>query len=307
MSVNKPQKKNWKVLLVGRYFCDLVFTGLPELPRLGHEVYSRDFHLVPGGVYTPAVALTRLGVKVAWSCEFGSDLFSRFVRNEALKENVDPAFFTNSPEPSLRLTVAFSFGSERAFLSYTDPMPRLPYARLIKELQPEWLYITHLMVGTELKELVSAAQGASTKVYMDCQAHNRSLEEPEVRQALASVDIFSPNLEEARRLAGEDDAEKTLAQLARIAPMVIIKLGQDGCICRRGDEVVCVPGTPVEVVDTTGAGDNFNSGFLYGQLYGYSLEDSLRIGNICGALSTEGYGGASTSPSSTIIRKVFDI
>ncbi|MDO9545823.1 MAG: hypothetical protein Q7J07_03620 [Pelolinea sp.] len=56
---------NCDVFLVGRYFCDLIFTDLPEFPRLGHEVYSREFHLVPGGVYTPAAALQRLGIKTA--------------------------------------------------------------------------------------------------------------------------------------------------------------------------------------------------------------------------------------------------
>jgi len=51
------------------------------------------------------------------------------------------------------------------------------------------------------------------------------------------------------------------------------------------------------VLDTTGAGDNFNSGFLYGQIRGYSIGRSLRIANICGGLSTQGYGGTSTAPT----------
>ena len=71
-----------------------------------------------------------------------------------------------------------------------------------------------------------------------------------------------------------------------------------------------MPGIHVQVVDTTGAGDNFNCGFLCGQVRGFSLADSLRMGNICGGLSTQGYGGTTTSPTlmnSNISWKAFKI
>jgi len=55
------------------------------------------------------------------------------------------------------------------------------------------------------------------------------------------------------------------------------------------------------VVDTTGAGDNFNCGFLYGQVRGYSACRSLGIANICGGLSTKGYGGSASSPTETAV------
>jgi sugar/nucleoside kinase (ribokinase family) len=74
--------------------------------------------------------------------------------------------------------------------------------------------------------------------------------------------------------------------------MVIIKDGAEGCLCSHGSKVIRAPGIEVAVVDTTGAGDNFNCGFIYGQIKGYSLEDSLRIGNICGGLSVSAIGGS---------------
>ncbi len=302
--MNADPVNNYDVLLTGRYFCDLVFTCLPEFPRLGHEVYSREFHLVPGGVFTPAVTLTRLGLRTAWPCEFGSDPFSQFVKEEALKVGVNATFFTQSDQPSLRITVVFSFGEERAFLSYIDPLPELPYAEFIHQTRPKWVYITHLMVGEEQERIVRAARDMGAKVYMDCQAHHTSLDEVATQEAIGRVDVFSLNREEALKLTGETSVEAALGKLSELVKVVIIKTGADGCLCGTEGKVIRAPGIEVEVVDTTGAGDNFNCGFIYGQINGYSVEDSLRIGNLCGGLSTLEYGGGSKSISISEIEKL---
>ena len=285
------------VFIVGRYFCDLVFTGLPELPRLGHEVYSREFHMVPGGVYNAAIALHRLGVKIVWPCQFGNDLFSQYVKSEALKEGVSVAYFSDLGRPSLHLTAAFSFEQERAFLSYSDPLPVYDYGELILETHPKWIYITHLLIGEPLEQIVDAGRSIDAKIFMDCQAHNHNLSKPAVQKALRAVDIFSPNRVEAGRLTGEEDINGMLAELSKFSPLVVIKDGKNGSYLQCGIRTIHQPSIPVEVVETTGAGDNFDSGFLYAQVRGYSLEKCLRAGNICGGLSAQGFGGSSTSPS----------
>lgn len=297
---NSPQE-NADVLLVGRYFCDLVFIGLPEFPRLGHEIYSHELKLVPGGVATPAIALSRLGLNVAWPCEFGSDPFSQFVKTELIKEGVNQDFFKDLPNPLLRITVAFSFDNERAFLSYIDPLPKLPYAEIIRKTNPKWVYITHLLIGSELDEIVLAVRSVNAKIFMDCQAHQSAITDPVVINALRSVDVFSPNAEEASVLTGKENIESALEELTRLTPLVIIKQGSRGCLARQAGVVMHSDANPVDVKDTTGAGDNFNCGFLYGQIKGYPLDQTLRIANICGGLSTRGYGGSAASPTSVEI------
>lgn len=300
------QENHYDVLVVGQYFCDLVFTHLPEFPRLGHEVYSREFHLVPGGVFTPAVTLTRLGLRTAWPCEFGSDPFSQFVKGEALKAGVDDSYFSLSDLPSLRITVAFSFGEERAFLSYTDPQPEIPYADIIRETQPGWVYITHLMTGEAHEDIVKAARAVGAWVYMDCQAHQTTLEESETREAIGRVDVFSPNREESLALTGEASIEAALGKLFELIGTVIVKDGVDGCLCASNGKVIRSPGIEMEVVDTTGAGDNFNCGYIYGQIKGYTLEESLRIGNLCGGLSVTKIGGSSNVIDQEMIEKTLN-
>ena len=295
-----------QVLLDGGYFSDLVFTGLPEFPRLGHEIYSSDFHILPGGAYNTAVALQRLGLKTAWPCRFGTDPFSQYVKEHALAEGLAPDYFTETDEPSLRITVAFSMDSERAFLSYSDPVPPEPLKDWFESLQPDWLCVSHLAHGETYLDLFRAAHAIGTKVFMDCQAHNHTLADAGIQDALRQVDVFAPNAEEARRLTGQSDCELALETLAELVPMVIIKMGADGCICRQGDLELRIPGIRVQVVDTTGAGDNFNCGFLCGQVRGFSLADSLRMGNICGGLSTQGYGGTTTSPTFNELKRFLE-
>jgi len=87
-------------------------------------VYSGAFNLVPGGVYTPTAAFHRLGIKVAWPCQFGSDPFGRYVKEQAINEGIDSTFFEGISGPSLCITAAFSFENERAFLSYTNLLPK---------------------------------------------------------------------------------------------------------------------------------------------------------------------------------------
>jgi sugar/nucleoside kinase (ribokinase family) len=285
------------VFIVGGYFCDLVFTGLPELPRLGHEVYSQEFHLIPGGVYNAAIALHRLGVDIVWPCQFGNDPFSQYVKNEALKEGVDSRYFSDLDHPSLHITAAFSFQDERAFLSYSDAEPKMRYAELIRQTNPRWIYLTRLFLGKALEPLVDAGRSVGAKIFMDCQAHSRSLAEMQVQEALRAVDFFSPNRAEAEKLTGNDVMTEMLEMLTKFAPVVIIKDGANGSYLSQNDTVIHQPAKSVSVIDTTGAGDNFDSGFLYGQINGFSMEKCLQIGNYCGGLSAQGFGGTSTSPT----------
>jgi sugar/nucleoside kinase (ribokinase family) len=296
--------KECDVLVTGRYSSDLIITGLVEMPRLGNEVWGKHCELVPGASVIPAVALHRLGVRVAWPCYFGNDPFSQFVRDYVRREGLNEAWFHDYDHPALGITVSFSFADERAFVSYIDDIPEPAYPDLIRQLQPRWVFLGNLWKAGILEEVRHAALESQTVIFMDCQAHQTSLEDPEVRSALRQVDVFSPNLEEALQLTGDSSVETALAKLAHLSPLVVIKLGKEGAMAQRGEQVIRVPGVKANAVDTTGAGDNFDCGFIYGQIQGYSLEDSIRCANICGGLSIEKRGGTTASPTIALVEKM---
>ncbi len=279
------------VLIEGDYFCDLIFTGLPDMPRLGTDMVGTGFEMLPGGAFYPALALHRLGLRVGWPANFGNDLFSQFVVGACRNEGLDDSLFTVHERPLRLISVSLSFPHDRAFVTFGDPPVETPLAALIRQHRPRCVLLTGLSLGQKLLDVAAAAREVGALVFMDCQAHSATLATPGVVEALRAVNIFAPNVTEALALTGEAEVEAALAKLAELTPLVVIKCGGEGVIARGGDQVFREPAIPVTAIDTTGAGDCFNAGFLYAHLRGDPLEICLRCGNICGGLSTTAHGG----------------
>jgi sugar/nucleoside kinase (ribokinase family) len=179
-----------------------------------------------------------------------------------------------------------------------DPLPPIDLPALIRQNPARWLLLMSLHHGAGFREAVETARAGGMRIFMDGQvARGTSISDPDVKAAIGSVNVFAPNRKEALQLTGETDVDSALRRLSGLAQTVIIKLGPDGAVAVREGTVVHVPGIPTAVVDTTGAGDNFDCGFLYGLLNEYPLEDCLRCGNFCGSRSTTAHGGWVASPA----------
>jgi sugar/nucleoside kinase (ribokinase family) len=291
---------DYDVLLIGGYFCDLIFTGLPEMPRLGAEIYGSAFDMVPGAAFTTALALRRLELRAGWACDFGDDFFSQFVLDTARREGLDSSLFRLHTGPLRRVTAALSFPHERAFVSFTDELTPASPIPLIERHRPRAVLFSGLWYGPEHTRICAAAHDAGALVYMDCQCVTATLATPGLVESLRSVDIFAPNASEALQITGAATVEAALAQLAALTPLVIVKHGAEGALAQTCGRVARMPGITVDVFDTTGAGDCFNAGFLYGHLHGLPLEDCLRRGNICGGLSTTARGGAAAPSAAQV-------
>jgi sugar/nucleoside kinase (ribokinase family) len=111
------------------------------------------------------------------------------------------------------------------------------------------------------------------------------------------VDVFFPNEVELRGLSRCDDPAEGLKRLDNGHTLVVGKLGADGAMVLDGGRPIHVPAFKVTPLDTTGAGDSFNSGFLHAWLRTAPLRDCLRLGSACGALSTRGLGGTARQPT----------
>lgn len=279
-----------EVLVAGPWFADLIFRGLsrPILP--GTEVFAEEFSLVPGGGFTVAMALHRLGRDVVWSADFGNDLFSQHVLSVARVEGLDEVSFRHHQIPMRGLTVVFSYPNDRAMATYRDRISPESLKTLVNEHRPKMLVLPALQYDRATWAALCFAHELGTQVFMDCQDMPGSLDDPMVRDTLKQVDFFAPNISEALRLTGTTTVEDAVAALADLVDTVIIKRGSTGATAVQHGQRYDIASIPLAAVDTTGAGDCFNAGFIHAQLTGHHFPDCLAIAVACGAAAITDVG-----------------
>jgi sugar/nucleoside kinase (ribokinase family) len=303
---------DFDVLVAGSYSIDLIFIGLDRLPTLGMDVVGTDFMMTPGEAFISATTMHRLGIKVGWAADFGNDDFSQYALKCTRQEGLDDSLFVMHNRPYRRISAAASYPNDRLFITYYDPDPSLPaIVPALMKSKARLLFVPGLYTG-ELLGLGKRLLGAKKmKLVMDGNSsrgnlQGRDKESAAIRKAIKRADIFTPNAQEARRLTGEQDLERALHSLGRLCPTVVIKDGWDGSWGYSKDRLIHVPAIPVTAVDTTGAGDNFNAGFLYAWLNGQSLETCMKWGNIVGGLSTTMLGGTTMKISCDDVNKYLE-
>lgn len=282
------------VIALGSYCTDVIFTGMSSLPELGREVISSGFELLTGETFNSVLAMHRLGIRVGWAADFGSDDLSQMALRNIRREGVDETLFVHHDRPLRRITVAASFPQDRSFLTYYDPEPAVPAGvRMLPGAAGRVLYFPGYFFGPVFDVGARLVKLKKMKIMMDgnCGALESTPAPATLHKTLSQVDIFSPNALEARRLTGEAELESAMRKLGRLCPLVIVKDGANGSFAIQGGHIFHARAIPVTPVDTTGAGDVFNAGFLRGWLDGAPVETCLQMGNIAGGLSTTARGG----------------
>lgn len=292
----------YDILLLGDYFFDIIFCGLPEFPSLGREVYSDSIISTGGAMYITATALRRLGANVGWPATFGNDPYSQYVCDLALAEGIDLTLAQFLDTPYRRVTTSMPLHSERAFVTYVDPLREDQYAFWLHNAETQdyqHLHIGGLEPPEKILPVLKAARARGATISMDCQDSPLLLSGCDWEGLLAHVDIFMPNAREARLITQCDDAREAAVKLSAWVRKAIVKDGADGAwVASDGAVLHAASIRAGKVLDTTGAGDCFNAGFLFGHIVERQPDAvSAQYGNICGGLSVTGVGGATTTPT----------
>jgi len=288
---SKELVNQYDVIHLGPYFCDLIIASLADLPQLGTEIYGTELHMVPGGAFNTTYALQRLELKTGWISDFGSDHFSQFVLEKIKDLGIDTTFFKIHDHHLCSLSVAFSFQYDRGFISYMDPCEPWNLIEILETYRPSIFLVGGLEYGPAFLDFAAAARQLGITLVMDCQYRDVTLQTPGVIEALRSVDLFMPNCCEAFRLTGIHDTAESVRILAQYTPQVVIKIGREGSVAYSEGNGTRVPAIQVSrVMDTTGAGDSFNAGFLYGFLHGVPIETCLKYANLMGGACVTGFG-----------------
>jgi len=292
------------LLVLGDANPDLVLTG-DVRPVFGQaERLVEDARLVVGGSGAiMACGAARLGLRTAFVGVVGDDALGRFMLDALADHEVDTTGCAIDPVRPTGISVVLSRRDDRAILTSTgtigDLRAELVGADLLARARHVHVSSFYLQraLRHDLPELFGLAHAAGATTSIDPNWDPAERWDGGLLGLLQHTDVFLPNSAEARSITGIDDVDVAAEALAEHGTTVAVKFGQGGGLAIAGDEVARIEAIPTDVVDTTGAGDTFDAGFLAARLQGWPLERCLALAVACGSLSTRAVGGTGAQPS----------
>jgi len=292
------------LLILGDANPDLVLTGGVD-PSFGQAERLVDAArlTIGGSGAIVATGASRLGLRVGFCGVVGDDPFGRFLRDELERVDVDVGGLVVDPDRPTGVSVVLARPNDRAILTHAGTIADLR-TDLIDPARLELARHVHVSsfflqksLAPELPALFGRvrAGGATTSVDPNWDPSERW--DGGLRDLLGHTDVFLPNATEASRIAGIDELDDAVLALAERAGVVVTKDGADGALAAHGERLVRAAAPTIDALDTTGAGDAFDAGYLASMLAGDPLERSLAIANACGALSTRAVGGVDAQPT----------
>lgn len=295
--------KPYDILVAGEINPDLILSGDVQ-PVFGQVEKLVDAAALTIGSSSAifACGAARLGLKVAFIGKCGDDVFGRFMLEEMANRGVGIGTVIQVTGGSTGLSVILNRGVDRAILTHPGLIPALSADDIPDVLlrQARHLHVASYFLQESLQpglpRLFERARSLGLTTSLDTN-YDPSEQWRGFDKLLAVTNVFLPNEAEACSLTGAESADLAADRLAGLVETLALKLGAQGALGMSKTQKVRVPSIPVNVVDTVGAGDSFDAGFIYGYLQGWPLEKSLRAAAICGALSTQAPGGTNAQGS----------
>ena len=279
-----------------------------NIPKGSMQLVNKDFvklltiitntiqpQLASGGSASNTIyGLARLGIQAAYIGKVGRDEFGKIFTDDLKKNNITPKLFFSDNETGRAMTF-ISPDTERTFATYLGAAVELS----ADDLKPEqfegydllhlegYLVINHELIEKALK----LAKSKGLKISIDLASYNVVDANKDFLQSIIKeyVDIVFANEEEAKSLTGLEP-EWALRAIARLCEIVVVKFGVKGSAAKRGNELARAAAVKTNAIDTTGAGDLYASGFLYGLINGWTLDRCVKFGSLTAGKVVETVG-----------------
>jgi sugar/nucleoside kinase (ribokinase family) len=297
-NIRVPNEKPLDISIVGETNLDLILYGLPEEMPVEREILGSDFDMTLGGSSSIlAHNLAVLGTRVGFVSEVGDDAMGGIARGYLEESGANLTHFRQRNSAKTGVTLLLPHGRRRHILTYPGVMSELK----VEDLDLDYLtsarhfHLSSLFLQTGLHaglpRLFDDLRSAGLTVSLDTNDDPSGSWRGVLDLLLHRIDILLPNQDELLRIADAATLEEALAKLAPRVPLIVVKCGSRGALVQRGREREWVQPLVVEPVDTIGAGDSFNAGFLSAWLQGEDPIRAAAAGNLTGALSTLRPGG----------------
>ena len=263
----------------GKTNVDLLFENMPRLPEEGEEIFTDRFSLcIGGGVPGTMITLGRLGIECKTVTELSDDMFSSFALSEFRKAGVEPVNVFHGEKVAVNITAAAITENDRTFWSYGNTEDSAKAEEIYSALKGAAAVAMH----ESFTEVYRRLKEEGTTVILDTGfIEGMSLES--FRERLLIADYYLPNRKEATLITGQSDPKKAAEVLSEYLDIAIVKLDKDGCLIYDKNSYTYVKSIDEFVhVDSTGAGDAFFAGFMFGIMTGEPVERCVLFGNITG-------------------------
>lgn len=287
------------IAIAGELNLDLVLYGLNEDLVTEREVLASDFNCTLGSSSSIlAYNIAVLGARVGFVTKVGEDALGGLALERLRNTSIDLSRVVKAPAgEQTGVTVLLSHGARRRILTYPGVMATMTTAELDLDYlaSARHFHLSSLFLQRGLwpgiADLFRSLKQAGLTLSLDTNDDPEDRWDGPLPELLRLVDILLPNDSEACRMTGAATVEDALELLAAQVPLVAIKCGRRGALVARGQDRWSVPALHVTPIDTIGAGDSFNAGFLFGYLQGLPPDVCAEMGNTTAALSTLRPGG----------------
>lgn len=287
------------ISIAGEINLDLILYGLPVSMPTERELLASQFKFTLGSSSAIlAHNLAVLGSKVAFITRLGSDELGAIGMDRLAASGVDVSRAVRSQgETTTGITLVLPHGHERHILTYLGTIAEMKIADLDLDYlaRARHFHLSSLFLQRALHpdvpQLFRDLKRSGLTLSLDTNDDPEGRWDGVLPELLDLIDVLLPNDAEVCRIAHRDNVDEALEWLSGHVPLIVVKCGSRGALIQRGNERIAVDPVRVEVVDTIGAGDSFNAGFLSAWVRGLDLEACGRAANIAGALSTLRPGG----------------
>jgi ribokinase len=296
--------KKWDAYIYGDVNVDIVIPGVDHLPLPGQEDVVETMNTyVGGGAALFTLGLGKLGLNPVFQGKVGDDCYGRFILEEFNHKHVDSSLIQISTKNQTGISISFTNELDRSFLTYRGTNEEIDWQQVALDQVERSRHIhmtgyagskNHRQFYELLKKLKELKD---ISVSLDVGWDETGEWYEGIYQLLPYIDILFMNETEALHYSRKSNINEAILDFSKADSLVVVKLGGKGSIAYDKNTLYEAKPYSVKAVDTTGAGDAFNAGFVYGFLQGKTIMECLTFGNGCGALSVTALGGNIAFPT----------
>jgi sugar/nucleoside kinase (ribokinase family) len=305
-------EKSFDVLVVGELNVDLILNDIRKYPEIGKEVLASQMDLTLGSSSAIfASNLSTLGTRVAFAGMLGQDNFGDHVIDSLKSRGVDTQYIIRSPKQSTGATIILNFGEDRAMVTYPGAMNHFQVADIAetaiesaKHLHLSSVFLLPALMP-DITSLFKKAKALGLTTSIDPQWDPAEKWDVDLSLLLPYVDVFMPNVTELYALTQAGTVQQGIDRLKDAGKVVVVKNGSQGAYLWDGDTLSHQP--PFlnrTVVDSIGAGDSFDAGFIHKYLRREPLRQCLEFGALAGAINTTRPGGTNAFESFSLVKTI---